>query len=544
MSSSPGKSIAITGIVLVISWFFHGSCFSQKNDIWQQTYGIPGRFDIIESAKSTYDNGLILGLASTINSTNEYLTWLIKTDINGNILWSKTLINSAKLFIIKSLYVDDNGNIVITGATEEYDNNGDVFIMRLNACGEKEWCKYIRYWGSLNYGYRVKIRSDGNYALYTRYAAPSSYKSDRLWIIDTNGNIINDFYVIPPNTHPNIGGPLVEDFIITSDKGYLFSGHCYFPYDTLNPTLWRLQHFLIKFDSTGNEQWIRPQFLDSNQTGVLFCTTELNEIFYSIGYDYGAVKINNSRSYISYPYNGKFSYTGNLLLEKPLHPDSMFTFLYYIQSMPDGSLIQTGKITHDTIDEPPYFMGVFKTDTIFNILHYLENDTGSVNNECITSSIDEKFLITGYCPPESSYNEVDGLAIKVNSDLEYDTMYSFPYVYDSLCPFPIPTDTIDCDCDIITGFGEPIKEAERYRLQIYPNPGSEKVRIRLRDGTGGDYSEDGNLILYDLFGRKILDRSFITETLVNVTGLNPGIYLVVAERKGIVLAREKLIVIN
>jgi|GEM_PF-1034766 len=543
MSSLPGKSIAITGIVFVISWFFHGSCFSQKNEIWQKTYGIPGRFDNIYSAKSTYDEGFILGLAATISSPNEYLTWLIKTDINGNILWAKTLVNSDLFFLIKSLDTDENGNIVITGSTNQYDQNRDVFIMRLNACGEKVWCKYIRYWGSLNYGYRVKIRSDGNYALYTRYAAPSGYKADKLWEIDTNGNILSSFYVVPPGTHPNIGDPLVEDFIITSDQGYLFSGSCYFPYDTLNPTMWRLQHFLIKFDSIGNEQWIRPQFLDSNQTGVLYCTTELNEVFYTIGYDYNAGKTNNSTSYISYPYNGKFSFTGNLFLEKPLHPDTMFTFLYYIQSMFDGSLIQTGKVTHDSIDEPPYFMGVFKTDTMFNILAYLENDTGSVTNECITPSIDGKFLITGYCPPESSYTEVDGLAIKVNNDLEYDSIYSFPFVYDSLCPFSIPTDTIDCDCDIITDFGELIKLDERYRLQIYPNPASERVLIRVKDMAGENTGEAKRLVMYDLFGRRILEKDFEKETFLDIAGTHSGIYILVVERQGMVLAREKLIVL-
>jgi len=75
------------------------SCFAQRNEIWQRTYGIPGRFDIINCAKSTYDNGYILGLAATINSSNEYLTWVIKTDINGYVLWSKTLVNSGLFFL-------------------------------------------------------------------------------------------------------------------------------------------------------------------------------------------------------------------------------------------------------------------------------------------------------------------------------------------------------------------------------------------------------------------------------------------------------------
>ncbi|MFH1298190.1 MAG: hypothetical protein ABIJ04_13135, partial [Bacteroidota bacterium] len=85
---------AITGTTKI-------TCFAQKNEIWQRTYGIPDRFDNIYSAKSTYDHGFILGLASTMNSYNEYLTWLIKTDINGNVLWSKSLVNSDLFFLVK-----------------------------------------------------------------------------------------------------------------------------------------------------------------------------------------------------------------------------------------------------------------------------------------------------------------------------------------------------------------------------------------------------------------------------------------------------------
>ncbi|MFH1936452.1 MAG: T9SS type A sorting domain-containing protein [Bacteroidota bacterium] len=415
--------------------------------------------------------------------------------------------------------------------------------MRLNACGEKVWCKVIRYY-DMNYGYRVKIRSDGNYALYTRYAAPQGYKADKLWVIDTAGNNLSSFHVVPPGTHPNIGDPLVEDFIITSDQGYLFSGSCYFPLDTLNPTIWRLQHMLVKVDSVGNIQWIRPQFIDSNHVGVLLSSAELNEVFYAVGYDYTAVKTNIDAGYISDPYNGKFNFAGNLLYEKVLHPDTMFNFLKYIQPMSNGTLIQTGVITHDSAGDPPYYMGVFKTDTMFNILNYLENDTGSVTNECITSSIDGKFLITGYCPPESSYTEVDGLAIKVNSDLQYDSLYSFPFVYDSLCPFPILTDTIDCDCDIITGYGKQAGTEEQYRLQVFPNPAAAKVQVRLKDVIGGNAIGGGKLILYDLFGRTILTRDFGKEAVVDVTALNAGIYLVMVKQKGTILARDKLVVLK
>ena len=51
------------------------------------------------------------------------------------------------------------------------------------------------------------------------------------------------------------------------------------------------------------------------------------------------------------------------------------------------------------------------------------------------------------------------------------------------------------------------------------------------------------LILYDLFGRRILEKGFVKETVMDVGELNAGIYLLVAERKGIMLAREKVVVL-
>jgi len=530
-----------TGILLIILCFLFPSGSSSQNT-WQQTYGVSGRFDNLYSAKSTYDNGIIFGINASSETPNEFFIWLVKTDINGNILWSKSYYNPDILIYLASLDVDENGGIILTGQINQYDDWGDVFIMRLNACGEKVWCKVIRY-DDMNYGYRVKIRNDGNYALYTRYAAISYYDANQLWTVDTSGNILSYFHIVPPGTHPNIGAPLIADFIITSNNDYLFSGHCYFPLDTLNPTMWRLQHLLTKFDSSGMEHWIRPQYLDTNREGVILSSIEQQEIFYAVGYDYEQINKNSQTSVIDRPYNGKFDQDGNLLFEKKLHPDTLNTFLYYLQSMMDGTIIQAGKVTHDLSGNPPYYMGVFKTDTMFNILKYLENDTGSVTNECITSSIDGKFLITGYCPPESSYTEVDGLAIKVNSDLEYDSIYSFPFVYDSLCPFPIPTDTIDCDCDIITGFGEPVKVEERYKLHIYPNPANERVQIRLNDITGVADMQGKKLVMYDIFGRRILERNFVKEAGLNLGGINPGIYILVVEYKGVILAREKLIVL-
>jgi len=528
---------------IFISFIWNQYCFSQKNIIWQRTYGLSNRFDNIYSAKSTYDNGFVLGITASSENPNDYFIWLVKTDINGVPLWSKSYINPYSLFVIKSMDVSINGDIVITGATEQYDDWGDVFLMRLNSCGEKIWCKVIHY-DDMNYGYRVKINHQGNYALYTRYAAPSSINSDKLWILNMNGDILSQIYIIPSSSHPNVWSPLTEDFMLTEDHGFVFSGHCYFPEDTINPSVWRLQHMLVKLDSTGNELFFRPQYLDTNQEGVLLCSIEHGTILYSCGYDYGYSDKKKPLEFTIRPYNGKYSSTGALLYEKRLHPDTMRTFLTYIKSINAQSLIQTGKITHDPSGNPPYYLGVFKTDTMFNILNYLENDTGSVTNECITGSIDGKFLVTGYCPPQSAFTEVDGLAIKVNSDLEYDSLYTFPFIYDSLCPFPIITDTIDCDCDLITGFGEPVKLEDRYALKVFPNPAGEVIHFKFLDRAGDMERENKEILLFGLMGKPALKAEIGKEVSLNVSHLPAGVYVAIVLHEMQVITREKVVIIH
>ena len=372
---------------------------------------------------------------------------------------------------------------------------------------------------------------------HTRYAAASFTKANQLWVLDTNGNILSSFQILPPYTHPNIWDPLVEDFITTSDGGYLFTGDCYFPDDTINPQWWYLQHLIAKFDSLGNEQWVRPQILDTtNHVGTITRSVERMGKYYIIG--------DKSLLYSSsfFPYNGIIGTNGDLIFEKELHPDTLLNLLLGIEVMNDGTLIQTGKISHS--DTLPILTGVFKTDTLFNIITHIQSDTGTVAGECIAKSNDNKFLLTGYSPTSTfTLTQLDAFAMKVNENLEYDSLYTFPFVYDSLCPFPIPTDTIDCECDLITGYREPLREEERCRLNIYPNPATERVQIRLNDIPGAVYMQDKKLFMYDLFGRRILEKNFVKETGLNVSDMNPGIYLLLVDYKGTIVAREKLVVL-
>ncbi|MBL7113330.1 MAG: T9SS type A sorting domain-containing protein [Bacteroidales bacterium] len=70
---------------------------------------------------------------------------------------------------------------------------------------------------------------------------------------------------------------------------------------------------------------------------------------------------------------------------------------------------------------------------------------------------------------------------KLNSDLEYDSIYNTPFTYDSLCPYPIVSDTIplaDCE-EVIVGVDEALRNPETTKLHVYPNPAKNRITFEL-----------------------------------------------------------------
>ncbi len=67
--------------------------------------------------------------------------------------------------------------------------------------------------------------------------------------------------------------------------------------------------------------------------------------------------------------------------------------------------------------------------------------------------------------------KTDILLIKLNAELEYDTLYPGTYTYDSLCPYPIPSDTLYIDnCMVIVDMDEVPTPREYYSRQKTHTP--------------------------------------------------------------------------
>jgi hypothetical protein len=108
---------------------------------------------------------------------------------------------------------------------------------------------------------------------------------------------------------------------------------------------------------------------------------------------------------------------------------------------------------------------------------------------------------------------------KLNSDFNFDSIYTHQYVYDSLCPHSIVSDTIDPNCNLIVSVDDSRTFPQASKLKVYPNPASGLIRVELPKtlfvitGTGKYQSskeyfqwKSTTLEVYDLQGKKVLEK--------------------------------------
>ncbi len=153
------------------------------------------------------------------------------------------------------------------------------------------------------------------------------------------------------------------------------------------------------------------------------------------------------------------------------------------------------------------------------------------------TTFDNKILLVG-----GFFNGIlNSHAYKLNSDLEYDSVYSALFTYDSLCPHPIVPDTIPLDCEVV-GIDDPGQDIGNSTLKAFPNPVADVLTIHLPDqvsinkqfssftvSTSYFRWQELAMELYDLKGQCKV-RQMIPfdqkEVKFNVSGWANGLYLI------------------
>lgn len=488
-------------------------CTNSIAQVWQRTYGVPGHAEIAVGTVNSYDNGFII-------STNGEGANILKADINGNVLWMKKYLYINNYYIgVLSLSATDNGIIYQSGGVEE---NSSVFgwIISTDECSIYKWCKKNTL-NTQNYSKFIKVLSDRN-IVSVFYGASDYPVIDRYQIykIDSDGNV-NWTKQILPGTQTYFSGTEFQQMCLTSDGGSLLAGYTYYPFDTTNnPYDGILQPCLVKHDILGNRQWVYPPMsgADTNCIGFFNACVQVGDTYYAAGSNY-----NYGPGHFLQPLVACFDLNGNLLSYISSGPDTMYHSLSQVVPVSDTSILLISAA--NTVYTDPNYLMVFIADT----LGYFTK--GFVRHDLIVSQFgdevsimkDNKFLIPCSSPIGGISANTDIVAIKLNANLEYDSIYTQPFTYDSLCPYPIVSDTVVCNCEPFVSVIESEKSMEK--LNIAPNPAQEWFTVTSSQAN----TQVGELHVYDMLGSLQYEAILPTgtrQTNISCVGWKAGLYLV------------------
>ena len=460
---------------------------------WPVVYG--GNLSTVgNDIDETYDKGYILS-GNLLNNGSIFhrLGIIIKTDVNGNILWERRIgfADTTRCFINNSAITQDGGVIMI-GTTNCIDRCWqdeclDAWIMKLDACGNKEWCNIYSVPMSVEDGIDIVQLQGGDYVALINYYG---YNDDEecIWLFGINleGDLLWQKAFLASN--PNYGYyPYSCNLLKTRDGNLFIGGNT----NTYSLGGYWPNHLHIKTDTAGSEIWGKVWTDDLwVYTGDGFTFAEdPTGMFHSGSKQWGN------------PDCGECS-PGTIL--HTAADGTSLNYVAYLQHMtmnlgrgritsvvtPDTNLVIATDIWSEGAGQPDY-VTVYKSDTAAIMINekVIQENSSGIAKTIITS--DSKLLMTA----GHWFNSTAGwdtYLYKLTMDLEYDTVDTRPLVYDYLCPEAVkPMDTIVPDCDIIVGLEEPMHQAERYSLVASPNPASEQLTLTLPDRMMKEWESNG-----------------------------------------------------
>ena len=486
-----------------------------------------------------YDKGIIIG--GTIN--NYGYIWIVKSNVNGEILWNKRLGNGAYSCGLGNIEKTLDGGCIICGTWQKSNPNMDTFILKLNACAETEWCKTLYSPDNYDLGWKIKPTPEGGYILLSFYNSTQPYSRTSLFKFNSGGELVwHQFYPLE-STYNN---DEAYDLLVDND-GYVVLTSRYHPNPgTTIPAIER--HHIFETDTAGNLQWDLVYGADTYYYGGPWSLKKSNSgSYYEAGRHLQQNMSDSSPAFIKLATDGTPMYDADII------SNVYWGGLSSVDILQDSLLVMVGGYSPDQNTSYDTF---FKSDTLGNLrkTKTIQRASGSYWSACKTE--DSKFIAVGNDFFNNSWRIV---AVKVNSDLEYDSIYTRHFTYDSLCPHPIVSDTVDPNCEnVYVSIDEPFKKPETTKLKVYPNPTDKQLTIELPKylvitNSNGNmpattvYHQwaSATLQLLNLKGEILRQREVENSPVPlqwDLSQLPPGMYLIRLLYKGSVVADSKVIV--
>ncbi len=484
----------------------------------------------------SYDNGYLL--SGWVAPNYPRYTWLIKTDLNGQLLWKKYIGRNFGWTVLEKFTQNAVGEIYLCGAISD-NTDVDPLIIKMDACGEKQWCYTLSTTSDRDFFFDITTTGDGGCAalVYNTYF-PLYIRRNGLLKFSPDGELLWQQYYQSPD--PGVNNEDLTNLILTPDQGYLLTGTCGYP-DPETPSISWHHPYYVKVDSLGNLQWeIILQKETGNVGGQAFMSLlnpDSNCYYSCFSHSY-----HSDTLYTILPAIVKFDLQGNILgiynlKEGIFDYGKLMTFAFLNDSLMVGSA-GWGKYE----DEPK------SRAIIFDTLGHIRDSLILFNDNFLAQTsvtFDNKilFFISIYLT-----GEYDTYLIKLNNELQQDTIYNTPFIYDSLCQGIIKSDTINpTGCGLIVGIGEEYGQMPSPQDDlpwIWPNPARSSVHFRCPK-PGKFPPRKMNLTVYDTFGRQVREIKIpagAAEVNLDVNTLSPGIYIAILRNNTTIVSQGKFVV--
>jgi len=439
-----------------------------------------GNYMVFHSARP--ESGENLGLGRTIiNQEGEVLNQMIHLNENSP-LYTGHKNTSTKIL----------GGYITSGSRSWFTSTleSQITLNRYNEAGELLWIKF--------YGDQI-YQSTGRAATKQGdvFAACGSIGNENpndgdgfLLIADSLGNLL-DFKIYGGNS-----ADAFSSIFPTQDGGYIMGGYTW-SYGTLNI----FDHYIVKTDSMGNQEWMRAIGSPRNDcpTSVIQ-TNDGNYVLCGCWNNYNASPTNPNSTGYKTLFLAKLDSVGQTLWLKEYTEPTIGAALFVVKELPDGGLISAGNriAGKEAV--------LLRTDADGNEMwiRYLTHpsvENGSKLFHDVIVEDDGGFVGTGY---------VNGFS-------------SDPQPGQDLWVFR--TDSMGClvpGCHLTDNI---TMHSNEVSVSLYPNPVQNQLSVHIK---AGELPQGATLELYDMQGRQhirtAIDPGAITYIL-DMRHLAPGMYL-------------------
>jgi len=501
---------------------------------WEHTIGETYLNEESRRITEHYDKGYIITGTYTTEGGYNIKGWVIKTDINGNVLWNKSIGADPDQVIIEKTLYDEQGNLYISGLLWGDLNMDYPLTLKLNPCGEIEWCKlfgFLEYeYGSF---YDAILLDNGD--LLALACMPDEEQHDVIFLfcISPDGEYKWKKSFASKDDYPLFEfrlGRRIQFF----DDIYIISGYTYAPHPNY-PTISSIRPMFIGIDTLFNEKWVLVFGMEENMKGKALTSIPINDsLFMGMGrYRYiDTIVGGETQDAWAMLYNQQGEQTGYTVISKEKLGNEVNESVFYeVERINDSIFISTAGFYITEDDE--YKIGEIVFDTVGNVYNYNLRKKSSTSI-FLCKTFDNKFTIASTFFNSNLISDI--YFYKINDQLEHDTIYPGNYAYDSLCiSLPIQSGVIDVSgCDIITSIEEipTLEEYNKHKSKIivnaFPNPSSEGTVTLSFQNTA--FFQNMELKCFDVFGKKVHSETiyqFQGESILDIQSWESGVYFVI-----------------